>query len=64
MSNQKGESHVVDDRCRTTSSVDAGDGVGLYVRLCNSYSAGHCNRCGVAWLLSGAKICISDSGIH
>src|SRR5271157_5710191 len=62
MSNQKGESHVVDDRCHTVGSLAVGPGVRLYVRLCYSYSACHCNRCGSDWPPSGAKIRISDLG--
>jgi hypothetical protein len=60
--NQKGGSHVVDDRCHNVGSVAAGDGERLYYGLCYSRSAGHCNRCDIGWGHSGAKIYVNDFG--
>lgn len=61
MSNQKGESHAVDDRCNTDSYVGAGTGERLYAGVFYSHLAGHSNRCGVGWSHPGTKNRLTDN---
>ena len=55
MSNQGGESHVVDNCGNTHNSMAAGAGDRLYVGVFYSYPARHCNYHGSGQGHSGAK---------
>ena len=60
VSNQNGESYVVDDRFDTNNFMGTRVGDRLYDGLFYSYPAGHCHCRYTGQSHSGAESCISD----